>query len=106
VRINPHEIHINNPEFYDKLYNSDPKLNKDPLMVRELGMTKNIENTVPWSVHRSRRAAFGVFFSRKQIIQLEGLIHKYANKMSDFIRKEKGMSKPAQMKFVISSRHL
>lgn len=81
VRINPNEIHINDPTFYDKLYNFDVNLDKDPLFTRELGYVKNLQATNPTALHKNRRAAFGLYFSRMQITKLEGLIHQYANRM-------------------------
>ena len=98
MRINPHELHINDSEFYEKLYNFSPDLDKDPLHTRELGMTHNIEGTTEFSLHKRRKAAFGVYFSRMQITRLEGLIHLYANKLCDAIREQKFEGAPVSMR--------
>ena len=100
VRINPHEVHISDPEFYYKIYNFDSNLDKDPLFVRELALGKNVQTTVPFALHRRRRAAFGQFFSRMQTTKLEGLIHVFVEKMCKVMEECKGTGKAVSMKWV------
>ena len=102
MRVNPHEIHVNEPEFYEKLYNFSPELDKDPLHAREIGMQHNIQGTAEFVIHKRRKAAFGVYFSRMQITRIEGLIHAYANKLCDAIRKQKAEEGTVLMRYGIN----
>ena len=85
VRINPNEVHINDPEFYHKLYNFDPAWSKSPAMVA-LSMHRNIEMTLESGLHKKRRAPFEEFFSRKEITAVEERIRKFSDKLCDAIR--------------------
>ncbi|KAF2773718.1 benzoate 4-monooxygenase cytochrome P450 [Teratosphaeria nubilosa] len=78
VRINPTQIHINDPDFLDEIYASGKrKRNRDAwfnLSATDGPLGWSTFQTVDHDVHRMRRAALSPFFSKRNIHLLEGLI--------------------------------
>lgn len=75
VRIAPNEIHLKDPENYDKIYTIGSKFDKDPVFYSALGA----DNTFAISsnvIHRKRRAPLNPFFSRRAILDLEDMVHR------------------------------
>lgn len=67
IRINPNELHIRDPDYYDTLYNQTNRLDKSDYFYRMLGNPYALFNTSPASLHRIRRAALNPFFSAQVI---------------------------------------
>ncbi|KAL9597628.1 MAG: hypothetical protein Q9219_005011 [cf. Caloplaca sp. 3 TL-2023] len=68
VRINPNELHIYDPDFYDSLYNREGKWDKSAYQVDH-------------DLHRIRRAAINPFFSKQKVTQLQPVIQHLADKL-------------------------
>ncbi|KAL0775849.1 hypothetical protein CaCOL14_007136 [Colletotrichum acutatum] len=86
VRINPDEVHCNDPEFVDVIYAiGSKKRNKSKMFVE--GFAADLKNggfgTVDHAHHRLRRAAASKYFSRAQITKLEWVIHQDAQRLCD-----------------------
>ncbi|KAK1990315.1 cytochrome P450 [Colletotrichum falcatum] len=82
VRINPYELHIIDPEFYDDLYSSSRKSDKYQWWVKTAGSDESSFSTVPHSLHRLRRGALNPFFSARSVVRLEPLIREKVEKLS------------------------
>ncbi|EON70037.1 hypothetical protein W97_09305 [Coniosporium apollinis CBS 100218] len=67
IRINPNELHIRDPDYYDTLYNQTNRLDKSDYFYRMLGNPYALFNTSPASLHRIRRSALNPFFSAQVI---------------------------------------
>ncbi|KAL4914495.1 cytochrome P450 [Aspergillus aurantiobrunneus] len=77
VRINPREIHIKDPYFYDEIYVSGArKRNKDPNFVGLFGSPQSMIATVDHDHHRFRRGILSRFFSKRSITELSPLIER------------------------------
>ncbi|KAI9779311.1 MAG: hypothetical protein M1839_007419 [Geoglossum umbratile] len=72
VRINPHELHINDPDYYDYFFNL--KLDKWGWFTRQFGNSKSTQSTPRHDIHRMRRGALAPFFTRAKVLQLENVI--------------------------------
>ncbi|KAK1850219.1 trichodiene oxygenase [Colletotrichum chrysophilum] len=86
VRINPDEVHCNDPEFVEAIYaNGAKKRNKSEMFVA--GFANDLRNggfgTVDHVHHKLRRAAASKYFSRTQIQKLEWVIHQHAQRLAD-----------------------
>ncbi|KAL9122679.1 MAG: hypothetical protein Q9187_000765 [Circinaria calcarea] len=72
VRINPHELHVNDPSFIDELYaGSAKKRDKYKWAGRSVLLPDSLVATEPNDLHRRRRAALNPYFSKARIRQLD-----------------------------------
>ncbi|KAL8646974.1 MAG: hypothetical protein Q9210_005828 [Variospora velana] len=74
VRINPWELHIDDPEYYETIYGQSPPLDKLKHLEKRFGMPHASFSTADSSLHRTRRAALNPFLSTRRIQSHEPLI--------------------------------
>lgn len=85
--ISPHELHVNDPEFYDQLYGTKLKLDMNSWITKQFGNQLSTMGRASHNLHKLRRKAIAPFLSSNRIIQLEGLITSKIEKLCDlFIR--------------------
>lgn len=76
MRINPREIHIRDPYFYDEVYApASSKREKDPHFVGIFGFPTSMIATTSHELHRLRRAMLNNFFSKKSVLALSSIMH-------------------------------
>ncbi|KAK7612734.1 cytochrome P450 [Phyllosticta paracitricarpa] len=79
VRINPEELHINDPDFWDEFYARGAKStrwNGTNGRFSGRGAPQAIPSTLDNDLHRIRRAAMLPLFSKRSINDIEPLIHE------------------------------
>ncbi|KND89070.1 Trichodiene oxygenase [Tolypocladium ophioglossoides CBS 100239] len=81
VRINPYEVHIVDPDFYDELYVSTKGLDKYKWWTNLAGAHGSSFATVPHDLHRLRRGVLKPFFSARSVTRLEPLINSKISKL-------------------------
>ncbi|KAH7407097.1 putative P450 monooxygenase [Phaeosphaeria sp. MPI-PUGE-AT-0046c] len=82
IRINPHELHVKDPDFYGVLYSgAGQKRDKWAWAVEMFGNSKSGFGTVSHDVHRLRRNALNPFFSKQAIGRMEPLIRDLIEKL-------------------------
>lgn len=84
VRINPHEIHIRDADFFQEVYapTGGGKLrNKYQWFVNMAGAPGSMFSTANHDLHRLRRAPLNNFFSKKAVIELEPVIREKVQKL-------------------------
>ena len=81
IRISPNEIHLSDPENYDKIYRIGTKFSKDPIFYGAFGYGTAAFPTPSNEIHRMRRAALNPLFSRKRVLELENIIHDKVEKV-------------------------
>jgi Cytochrome P450 len=101
LRINPHEIHINDPAYIDEVYAGAPKKRDKYKWIARMVASKSIElphavsqirisfcvddeavvATVSHDLHRMRRAALNPYFSKASIRRLEPIIRDTVAKL-------------------------
>lgn len=82
VRINPHELHVDDPEFIEVLFTGPGKRrDKDRWIGRAVQVPDSTVSTIPHELHRSRRAAFSPFFSKASIRRLEPAVTETLDNM-------------------------
>ncbi|KAL1650733.1 hypothetical protein SLS58_000851 [Diplodia intermedia] len=89
VRINPHELHVDDPDFYDELYGgSGRRVEKLPWSAAMFGNDTSMIATVSHEHHRARRAPLNSFFSKQSVYNLEPMIRNavslLCNRFEDF----------------------
>lgn len=84
VRINPHELHVSDHDFFDTLFaGGASKRDKYPPSASVQGTPDAIFGTVGHDAHRRRRGAISSFFSKKSVTSNEPLIHSKVELLCD-----------------------
>ncbi|GKZ49379.1 hypothetical protein AbraIFM66951_001785 [Aspergillus brasiliensis] len=91
IRINPHEVHIYTPEFYDELFaGGNRKRDKWYWAMKAFGADDSTFGTTDHDIHRPRRAALNPFFSMTKVRVLQNVIQERADalmaRLEDFQR--------------------
>ncbi|GAP88286.1 putative benzoate 4-monooxygenase cytochrome P450 [Rosellinia necatrix] len=82
VRINPREMHIKDPYFYDEIYaSSSRKRDKDPHFVGIFGFPTSMVATISHEQHRFRRSLLNNFFSKKSVMEMSSILHDNQTKL-------------------------
>ncbi|KAL2829520.1 cytochrome P450 [Aspergillus cavernicola] len=82
IRINPREVHILDPEYYEEIYASSArKREKDAMLIAKFGLDGSGFATIDAETHRQRRAPVERFFSKRAIENSEELIYKGINRL-------------------------
>ncbi|KAI2604246.1 cytochrome P450 [Hypoxylon fragiforme] len=86
IRINPDELHCNDPRFSDEIYAGGNRIRDrwqhqlntgtGPVLLSEF-------STAPHELHRMRKGAFAQFFSRQQVLSLENEVHDFTQRTVD-----------------------
>lgn len=96
VRINPDELHCDDPYFTDEIYAGPGRIRdkwKHQLNTGGAGpVSVTGFSTVGHELHRSRKAAFSKFFSRQQMLKLEGEVDEFAQMTVDKMLRAAGGS--------------
>ncbi|KAI1165158.1 cytochrome P450 [Nemania serpens] len=88
VRINPDEVHIDDPDFYSKLYNNKDGHDKPLHLKWRFGSPYTLFSTPDHYVHRMRRAAQDPFFSRGKVLEFAPRIQAVVDKLSHRLSRE------------------
>lgn len=81
IRINPWEIHISDPEFYDVVYSSNTRFEKIERFKYRFGEPTSMLATVEHDLHHRRRVALNPYFSKRQIKDFSGHIQTCAERL-------------------------
>jgi hypothetical protein len=89
VRINPYELHIETPEYYDEIYAGGGKRrDKWDWFTNQFGIPESTFATASHEKHRMRRAALNPFFSMASVRRLQPMIEerleKFLGRFADF----------------------
>jgi len=82
VRINPYEVHILDPDFYDELYVNTKRLDKYRWWTNLAGADGSSFSTITHDQHKLRRGAVNPFFSARSVTKLEPLLRSKIDKLS------------------------
>ncbi|KAK5054451.1 hypothetical protein LTR84_001341 [Exophiala bonariae] len=76
VRITPDEVHILDSDFWETIFTKAGRVDKYDWLSGRFGNENSVLSTGPDDLHRTRRNALNPFFSRKKIIELQGVIRQ------------------------------
>jgi hypothetical protein len=88
VRISPHELHVNDPDFYDILFaGTHNKRDKPPTWSHAFSNIDSIFGTISHEKHRARRSALNPLFSQASLRKLEPLIQDKIDRLISVLRR-------------------
>jgi cytochrome P450 len=85
VRINPRELHIKDPYYFDTIYTSK-KQEKDPYIVRAFTTPLSTAATVDHDHHHFRRELVNPFFSKRSVMGLESIVQDKVEKITQRLK--------------------
>jgi cytochrome P450 len=97
VRISPHELHIDDPEYYDVLYSRDKPRNKSVHLTGMFGAPDSAFGSVDHRRHRIRRQPMNPFFSQQRIRHLEPMLRGMMDKLRKGMKAWKERKTPLHM---------
>lgn len=86
IRISPHELHISDPKFYERLYRQDGQWNKYGFAYDAFCLGYSGFATIGHYLHRKRRAAINSYFSKTNVNSRQNLISSRVNKLRNRIK--------------------
>ncbi|KAM0796886.1 cytochrome P450 [Usnea florida] len=102
VRINPHELHIKDIDFYDQIYASAPsRRDKYEYSVKSPDSNSATGFTVDHDLHRLRREALSPFFSKRNVARMEPLVKAKVQRLRE--RLEEHMKLKASVNLTVAS---
>ncbi|KAI9806985.1 MAG: hypothetical protein M1833_002643 [Piccolia ochrophora] len=98
VRINPFELHVNDPEFYEEVYAGTTRTtDKWHWSAKMFGDGGSGFSTVPHELHRRRRAALSPFFSKRSVHRVEPLIQKAVDNLCTRLSEFQELGEPVHL---------
>ncbi|KAJ2902832.1 glycosyl hydrolase family 31 [Zalerion maritima] len=88
LRIGPNEVHLCDPDNYDKIYSLTSKFTKDPQFYNIFGNPQSHFSNPNPAASRKQRAILSPFFSKRSASKQEALIQSKALKLCDLIDNE------------------
>lgn len=88
VRITPDEVHLNDPDNYEKIYYVGSKYAKAKPYYEAMSCGESSFTTMSNEEHRKKRSRLNPFFSTKKILELEDVIQYNAIKLCDLTAKK------------------
>lgn len=93
IRINPYELHILYPDYYETLYAtsaSGEKRDKWVWYAKQFGSFDSTFATIEHDLHKARRAALARYFSMASVRKLQHVLDKKVQRLMERIRNFKG----------------
>ncbi|KAL4874373.1 cytochrome P450 [Aspergillus karnatakaensis] len=82
IRINPREVHILDPEYYEEIYTSSARRrHKDPVFQSQFNVMMSSISAIEAETHRARRSLFERSFSKRAVQNIEGFINGHIDKL-------------------------
>lgn len=104
VRINPRQVHISDPEFYDQIYaGSKYRRDKDTSYPPRLSASVSVISTIPHDHHRLRRSVMNGFFSKRSVRNLEPIIQDKTDKLAERFKEAHEKGTTLKMEYAFSA---
>jgi hypothetical protein len=106
IRINPYELHVISPDFWDVMYTSSTNSNrrdKWSWQALGLGIPASTFGTVPHALHRHRRGAINSFFSKQNARKLLPVVEERVQALVQRLRMSKDQGEVVSMEYAFSA---
>jgi cytochrome P450 len=81
VRIQPNEVHLADQKNFEAIYHVGSKYTKSPVYYWAICIPNATHTTISNELHKRKRARLNPMFSRKMVLELEGVVQDKANKV-------------------------
>ncbi|KAI0517465.1 cytochrome P450 [Xylaria bambusicola] len=81
VRISPYELHISDPDFYDKIYSREGEWDKYAWAYDAFGAPLSTICAIDHNIHKHRRAAVNPFFSKATVAAKSDIISRLVEQL-------------------------
>ncbi|KAJ8114690.1 hypothetical protein ONZ43_g4843 [Nemania bipapillata] len=88
VRVNPWEVHISDPDFYDVYFSTRSKHSKFKPWQKRFGLPLSTFDAIHHEEHNRRRQAVAPFFTRQRVLDYIPFIQKCVDRMCNRIEQE------------------
>jgi len=104
IRISPHELHVNDPDFYDVLFTgAHTRRDKPPTWSQAYGNINSVFGTISHDKHRVRRNAVAPFFSSTSLRKLEPMIQENISRLISVFRQYQTTGEVVPIKHAFSA---
>ncbi|KAK5124234.1 hypothetical protein LTR85_001937 [Meristemomyces frigidus] len=111
VRINPYELHINDPDYYDEIY-TGPTKPRDKWAwsaamfgnsSSHFGNSLSHFGAISHSQHRMLRAPLNPFFSKRSVMKLEPMITSKVQKLCERLQAFRDTREPVNLRYAFAA---
>lgn len=88
IRINPHEVHIQDSSYYETLYSNTRPAGRPKALEARFNNPTSTFATADHFVHRSRRAALNPFFSKRKIAERAASLQDHVDELCRRLERE------------------
>ncbi|ERF76671.1 hypothetical protein EPUS_02210 [Endocarpon pusillum Z07020] len=100
VRLNPDELHFNDPHYYDEIFNiKNGKTEKPYNVANTFGPYAAVIGTVDHDLHRIRRGALNPFFAKRSVIEILPFVQDIIERLSDRYDAASKTAEPINLKY-------
>ena len=104
MRINPYELHINDPEYYNEIYTGPTKpRDKWAWSAAMFGNSSSHFGAISHDEHRMKRAPLNQYFSKASVNKLEPMIVAKVEKLCARLRAVQGINKPVNLRHAFAA---
>lgn len=80
IRISPHELHVNDPSFFDTIYRQEGRWDRYPWAWDAWGAEGPTIHTADHDRHKARRQPLAPFFSKAKVANRQDMIQRHVDK--------------------------
>jgi len=104
VRINPYELHVGTPNFYQKLYTGPGKRrHRWNWYTEQFGQPESVAATCDHDQHRLRRAPLNPFFSKGAVRKLQPIIDERVDALLNRMRGFQASGEPINLNYAFAA---
>jgi Cytochrome P450 len=81
IRINPNELHIDEPDYFEKLYSTNEPRNKSEYYLAQFQLPGSSFGTADYRHHRIRRGALNPFLSKQAVNRVQPMLTYMIDKL-------------------------
>jgi len=106
IRINPYELHVADPDFWEIMYSASTNSNrrdKWSWQTQGIGIPASMLGTAPHALHRHRRSAINPFFSMQNVRKLLPFVEERVDALIHQLRKCGTNGETVSMEYAFSA---